>query len=65
MVWVFSASYLSMFVLLLWQALRGQSVIRPDTTTTTALIAWAVMSAFAVSLANWRSDSPRVAAVIS
>jgi hypothetical protein len=65
MVCVFSASYLSMFFLLLWQALQGQSVIRPDTTTMTALGAWAVMSAFAVSLANWRGDSARVAAVIS
>ncbi|MEO5742148.1 MAG: hypothetical protein ABIS29_16300, partial [Vicinamibacterales bacterium] len=30
MVWAVSASYLSLFALLLWQALRGQSVTAPD-----------------------------------
>ena len=65
MVWAFSASYLSMFALLLWQALRGQSVIAPDARTMTALVAWAVLSALAVLLANGRTDSRRVAVVVT
>ena len=37
--WAIAASYVSLFGLLLWQALRGQSVTAPDATTMTALAA--------------------------
>ena len=36
MVWAISGSYASIFSLLLWQALRGQSVTAPDAATITA-----------------------------
>jgi hypothetical protein len=39
-----AASYVSLFFLLLWQALRGQSVVAPDATALTAFALWAVVS---------------------
>ena len=50
-VWAISASYASLFALLLWQALRGQSVTAPDAATLTALAAWAVLTALALAIA--------------
>jgi hypothetical protein len=38
---VFGASYAALFLLLIWQALRGQSVAAPDVVTLQALAAWA------------------------
>jgi len=38
---VFGASYAALFLLLIWQALRGQSVASPDVVTLQALAAWA------------------------
>ena len=35
-----SASYVSLLGVLLWQALRGQSLLTPDATTVAALVAW-------------------------
>jgi hypothetical protein len=63
-VWAISASYVSLFVLLLWQALRGQSVTAPDAETLTALAMWAVLTALAVGTAVSRRDSTRVHAVV-
>ena len=63
-VWAISASYASLFALLLWQALRGQSVTAPDPTTLTALALWAVLTAAAVVIAGWRGESRRVHAVV-
>ena len=37
-----AASYVSLFGILLWQALRGQSVINPDAAMVTALAAWLI-----------------------
>ena len=37
-----AASYAGLFALLLWQALRGQSVVSPDATALTSLGVWAV-----------------------
>ena len=61
MVLAFSASYAAMFGLLLWQALRGQSVIAPDGKTMTALAVWAVLSVSAMwaSSRNGRAEALR------
>jgi hypothetical protein len=64
MVWAISASYVSLFALLLWQALRGQSVTAPDSETLMALAMWAVLTALAVGIAVSRRDSTRVHAVV-
>ena len=39
-----AASYASLFVLLLWGALRGQSVVAPDATALTSMALWAVVT---------------------
>jgi hypothetical protein len=59
-----AASYVSLFALLLWQALRGQPVTGPDSQTLAALVMWTVMTAFAVWLAGRGGESPRVHAVV-
>ena len=64
MVWAVSASHVSLFALLLWQALRGQSVTAPDATTITALAAWVVLTVSAIWLARSRAASAPVAAVV-
>jgi hypothetical protein len=53
---VAAASQLSLFAILLWQALRGQSLIEPDGVTRIALTAWMVT----MMVAAWRarSDGP-------
>ena len=38
-------SYALLFALLVWQALRGQSLVNPDATTLTALVTWATATA--------------------
>ena len=43
-----AASYATFFALLLWQALRGQSVVAPDATVLISLTAWAAITAVAV-----------------
>jgi hypothetical protein len=40
-----AASYASLFLLLLWQALRGQSVVSPDATALVSIAIWAVVTA--------------------
>ena len=42
---VAGSSYALLFALLLWQALRGQSVLNPDATTVGALVLWAAATA--------------------
>jgi len=64
MVWAISASYVSLFALLLWQALRGQSVTAPDTATITALALWAALTALVVWMAGSRAASARAHAVV-
>ena len=64
MVWAIAASYVSLFALLLWQALRGQSVTAPDSATLTALAFWAVLTALAVGTAGLRRESTRVHAIV-
>lgn len=63
-VWAISASYASLFALLLWQALRGQSVIAPDATTIVAFAVWAAFSVLALWIARPRREAARVHAVV-
>jgi hypothetical protein len=44
-----AASYASLFVLLLWQALRGISVVAPDATALATLTAWAALTVLALT----------------
>src|SRR5918994_135172 len=55
-VWALSASYVSLFALLLWQALRGQSVLAPDVTTAIAFGCWAALTLTAVWLSSMRRE---------
>ena len=50
-----AASYGAFFVLTLWMALRGQSVVAPDTTTAVALTIWAVATCAALGSIAIRS----------
>jgi hypothetical protein len=52
-----AASYAALFLLLLWQALRGQSVVAPDATALASLLIWAVATAIAFFASA--SGSPR------
>jgi hypothetical protein len=56
-VMVAAASYGALFVILLTQALRGESVVAPDATTTTLLAAWLVTTAAAATIAAVRRPS--------
>jgi hypothetical protein len=47
---VAGGSYAALFLILIWQALRGQAVISPDSVTLSALVAWAALTA---GLAVW------------
>ena len=62
-VWVLSASYVALFGILLWQALRGQALIAPDALTAAVVVAWATLAASAFYLTNVRGregDARRV-----
>ena len=58
-----SGSYISLFSLLLWQALRGQSVTAPDEAMFTALAVWAVLTVLALWAAASRAFRVRVQAL--
>lgn len=47
-------SYVSLFGLLLWQALRGHPLVRPDSETIIALIGWAILTVASAWLAAHR-----------
>jgi hypothetical protein len=51
------ASYITLFGLLMWQALRGLSITRPDGTTLTMLAIWIVLTAAAFWISAFRSKS--------
>lgn len=51
-----SASYLAFIAILVWQALRGQSIMEPDTNTLIAFALWAVATACGVILAGRKSE---------
>jgi hypothetical protein len=55
-----AASYASLFLLLLWQALRGQSVAAPDATARAAIALWAGLTLLALgSIALGSRAAPR------
>jgi hypothetical protein len=64
MVWAVAASYITLFALLLWQALRGQSIVSPDAPTVAALGFWVVLTTLAVWAAGSRTESARVHAAV-
>jgi hypothetical protein len=51
-----TASYASLFGLLLWQALRGESFVAPEAVTLTTLGAWAALTAIGL---GWIARAPR------
>jgi hypothetical protein len=53
---VAAASYASLFLLLLWGALRGQSVVAPDVAALSAIAIWALMTALGL---GWILSGPR------
>jgi hypothetical protein len=55
---VFAAagSYAALFVLLVWQALRGQSLVQPDSSTALVLLVWAAATAAALFVAARRRE---------
>jgi hypothetical protein len=55
-----SASYSSLFALLLGQALRGQSVVAPDATTWLAAAAWAILTVAALALSVSATSGARM-----
>ena len=58
-----ASSYTALFALLLWQALRAQSIMQPDGITLVALAVWSMATAAAVYAAT-RSESLRRAALV-
>ena len=60
---VAGGSYALFFALLLWQALRGQSIVQPDALTLSVAAAWAVVTAAALWIAASRPRALRAHAV--
>jgi hypothetical protein len=58
-----AASYLALFAILLWQALRGQSLVSPDVTAVAIVITWLTLTGGAVWVAV-RQPLPSPAIVI-
>jgi hypothetical protein len=50
-----AASYASLFVLLIWEALRGQSVVAPGATGLASIAVWALLTALAIGTIAIRS----------
>ena len=62
-----AASYASLFLLLLWEALRGQSVVAPDATALASKAIWGVVTALLLgwiglgARSAWRDGLDRMA----
>ena len=52
-----AVSYAALFVLLLWEALRGESVVAPDASALTSLAIWASLTALIVGWIGIRARS--------
>jgi hypothetical protein len=48
LVFSLAASYLTLFLLLLWQAFRGQPIVQPDRLTVESFALWLMLTAVAV-----------------
>jgi hypothetical protein len=57
---VASVSYVSLFGLLLWQAIRGQSLVNPDPMMLTAILGWAAVTLAAVVVTTMRRELAHV-----
>ena len=57
-----AGSYFSLFTILLWQALRGQSLINPDPTMTAVLAMWATATVAAVLMVTAHREPMRAPA---
>jgi hypothetical protein len=55
---VAAASYAALTALLLWQALRGQSLVAPDAMMLTAFAAWVLATAAAAVARTRRAPAP-------
>jgi hypothetical protein len=55
MMFVATASYATLLAILLWQALRGQSLVQPDGATIAALMGWATLT----GLGSWFAATRR------
>jgi hypothetical protein len=60
---VAGASYGLLFAILMWQALRGQSIVNPDGLTLAALAGWVFATASAAAVAVRRRAVGRAALV--
>ena len=60
---VATASYVALFAILLWQALRGQSLVQPDGVTIGVFLLWAILSAIGAWVAATRRARTRDRAV--
>ena len=60
-----TASYLSFLGILTWQALRGQSIMTPDSATLIAFGAWLMATVIATLLLRVKASGERVPAVSS
>jgi hypothetical protein len=54
-----AASYASLFALLLWHALRGQSIVAPDPVASAAIAIWAVVTLLVLGWIVVRSQASR------
>jgi hypothetical protein len=55
-----AASYLTLFVLILWQAFRGQSIAQPDRLSLASFAAWLVATVVAMVVIRGRYSAARV-----
>jgi hypothetical protein len=59
MMLVATASYATLFAIVLWQALRGQSLVQPDSATIGALMGWAILTGLGTWFAATRRATTR------
>jgi hypothetical protein len=57
-----AASYAALFLLLLWEALRGHSVVAPDALALASIAVWAALTVLAIGLIGLGSRGPRATA---
>lgn len=55
-IFIVSASYFALIGILTWQALRGQSIVEPDSSTSVALLIWLALTAAAMLLPRTKSN---------